>query len=182
MEEGGKWRSALGGLEAGVLGALGMLAVFVVSAIVGRRSWWLVPNLVATAFHGANAYTASLTRSTLTGVGFWLLLYGFLGVVWGLLWGDRPVRRLWMGGAVTGYLVYLAFRAVLWKSIAPLVSLYAPELQFKIAHLVWGIALGQSPRYAASIGRTMTPEEEVPPPLPPLPPREEPPPLPETIF
>src|SRR5579862_840727 len=91
MNEGGKLRYALGGLEAGVLGALGMLAVFAASAIADRRSWWLVPNLIATAFHGPDAYTASFTRSTLTGIGFWLLLYGFLGVIWGLLWGERPV-------------------------------------------------------------------------------------------
>jgi hypothetical protein len=180
MNGNGRLRSALGGLEAGVLGSLGMLATFVVAAIADRRSWWLVPNLVATAFHGPDAYTASLTRSTLTGIGFFVVLYGLLGVAWGLLWGDRPVKRLWLGGAVTGYLVYLLFRAMLWKIIAPLVSIYAPELQFKIAHVVWGIALGQSPRYAGSIARIAVPEE-VPPPLPPLPPHEEPPPLPEII-
>jgi hypothetical protein len=104
-----------------------------------------------------------------------------------MLWGDRPIKRLWVGGAVTGYLVYLAFRAVLWKTIAPLVSLYAPELQFRVAHIVWGIALGQSPRYAANIARSLEPPAvislpdgtEEPPSL--EPPQEEPPPLPETV-
>src|SRR5262249_50810956 len=151
---------------------------FLISAIGDRRAWWLVPNLLATTFHGADAYTASLTRSTFTGAGFLVMLYGGLGTLWGMLWGDRPIKRLWIGGAVTGYLVYLAFRAVLWKTIAPLVSLYAPELQFRVAHLVWGIALGQSPRYAASIARNLQPPEVISTEPPPLePPREEPPPL-----
>src|SRR5437764_14691133 len=121
MNAGSRLRSALGGLQAGVLGALGMLLTFVLAAIVDRRSWWLAPNLIATAFHGPDAYTASLTRSTLTGMGFFLVLYGSLGAIWGLLWGEKPVRRLWLGGAVAGYLVYMIFRAVLWKNIAPLV-------------------------------------------------------------
>src|SRR5262249_4493792 len=142
---------------------------------------------LATTFHGADAYTASLTRSTLTGAGFLVMLYGALGTVWGVLWGDRPIKRLWVGGAVAGYLVYLTFRAVLGKTIAPLVSLYAPELQFRVAHVVWGIALGQSPRYAANIARNLRPPEVVsmePPSIEPPrseTPTEEPPPLPETV-
>src|SRR5216683_2278083 len=100
MNGGSRLRSALGGLEAGVLGVLGMLATFMVAALANHRPYWLVPNLLATAFHGPDAYTASFTRSTLTGLAFLLLLYGLLGLVWGMIWGDRQVKRLWLGGAV----------------------------------------------------------------------------------
>ena len=149
--KGSKLRYAVGGLQAGVLGVLGMLAVFAAAALLNHRPWWLVPNLLATIFHGPDAYTADFTRSTQTGLAFLFLLYGSLGAVWGILWADRPLKRLWLGGAVTGYLVYLLLDLVIWKNLAPLINLYVPEMQMRLAHLIWGIALGQSPVYAANI-------------------------------
>ena len=186
MNEGSRLRSALGGLQAGVLGVLGMLGVFLVAALATHRPYWLVPNLLATAFHGADAFTAGFTRSTLTGMGFLMVLYGLLGAGWGLLWGDRPIRRLWLGGAIAGYLVYLVFEKLIWKNTAPLVTVYAPEMQMRFAHVVWGLALGQSPRYAGRMSGVETPapvvispEHSRPEHSTEAPPREEPPPLPD---
>ena len=180
MKESGRLRYALAGLQAGVLGATAMLAVFLFAGRLTRRPVWLVPNLLATTFHGAGAYTAQFTTSTLTGVAFLFVLYGLLGAAWGLLWKDRPVKGLWMGGAVAGYLVYLLFSDVLWKWLNPYFTVYAPEMQLRVAHVIWGALLGQSPRYAASIGRALNPPEPAKLPEPDRS-ADEPPPLPGTI-
>ena len=175
MNESGRLRYALAGLEAGVLGAAAMLAVFFVAGRMNQRPAWLVLNLLATTFHGAGAYTAEFTVSTLTGLAFLFIVYGLLGAAWGLLWKDRPVKGLWMGGAVAGYLVYLLFSSLVWKWLNPYFSLYSPEMQLKVAHVMWGTVLGQSPRYAASIAQVLRPQPELAPSV------AEPPPPPGTI-
>src|SRR5438046_1685631 len=43
-------RHALAGLQAGMLGALVMLACLMAGSLLGRRSVWVVPNLFATTF------------------------------------------------------------------------------------------------------------------------------------
>ena len=180
MNESGRLRNALAGLEAGVLGTSGMLVTFLLAGSMYHRPVWLVPNLLATTFHGADAYTAGFTTSTLTGLAFLFIVYGLLGVVWGLVWKAHPVKLLWLGGAVTGYLVYLLFSTVLWKWLNPFFALYAPEMQLRVAHVVWGLLLGQSPRYAASIARALSPPAALPS-VPSVPSVEEPPPLPDAI-
>lgn len=161
MKETGRLRFALAGLQAGVLGAVLMLAVYLVAGATGRRPLWLVPNLLATTFHGAESYSAGFNGSTSTGIAFLFLLYGLLGVLWGLFWGDRQVRRLWLGGAVAGYLVYQIFATLIWKWANPFFSLYAPEMQLRAGHIVWGLMLGQTPRYAANIRRALLPTPEL---------------------
>jgi hypothetical protein len=153
-----RWRHALGGLEAGVLGALAMLVCVMVGSLWDHKSIWVVPNLFATSFYGSNAYRNQLVRTTWSGVALVVAVYGTLGVVWGCIW--REERRRWLGlyGAVLGLAVYFVFYDFMWKHANPLVTLYAPDRQLQLGHILWGLILARSPGYARRIAESSTAE------------------------
>jgi hypothetical protein len=78
-------------------------------------------------------------------------VYGVLGMIWGCIWGDARKPWLTLYGAVAGLTVYFAFYGFLWKHANPLVTLYAPERQLEVGHVVWGLVLARSPRYSRRI-------------------------------
>ncbi|HWF10428.1 MAG TPA: hypothetical protein VG297_18300 [Bryobacteraceae bacterium] len=170
-------RHALAGLQAGVLGALVILACLMIGSLWDGRSIWFVPNLFATTFFGGAAYRNQFVRATWSGLAMLIATYGGLGALWGWVWGDRrgskakPGSRslLRLYGAIAGLLVYLIAYDWLWKHVNPLVTLYAPSRQLQVGHILWGIVLARSPLYARRIEETTTP-----PLLPPIPPTSTP--------
>jgi hypothetical protein len=144
-------RHALAGLEAGVLGALVILACLMIGSLWDRRSVWVTPNLFATTFYGIDAYRNQLLRTSWAGAALLIAIYGVLGIVWGCIWRDR--RRPWMVlyGAIAGIATYYIFFDFIWKHANPLFVLYAPNLQLQIGHLFWGMILAQSPKFARRI-------------------------------
>jgi hypothetical protein len=164
-------RHALAGLQAGVAGALVLLACLMIGSLWNGRSIWVVPNLFATTFFGSGAYRNNWARTTWVGLALLVALYGALGALCGWVWGDRrnaarpdsgrALRRLY--GAVAGILVYLVFFDWVWKHVNPLVTLYAPNRQLQIGHVLWGIVLVRAPLYARRIAASTSPapvEEE----------------------
>ncbi len=158
-------RHALAGIHAGVLGALAMLACLMVGSFWDQRSVWLVPNLFATTFFGSDAYRNQLVRTSWAGLALMIAVYGVLGMCWGLLWRDR--RSPWLGlyGAIAGLAVYFALYAFLWKHINPLVTLYAPDRQLQLGHVLWGLVLAKSPGYSRQIAQSTNAGEPVPEPV-----------------
>src|ERR1700722_625156 len=134
-------RHALGGLQAGILGALAMLAFLMAGSIVDRRSIWLVPNLFATTFFGSAAYGNQFLRGSLPGVSLLLAVYGGIGVAWGCFWRDEPKRWLTFYGGVFGLAVYFLLFNFVWKRLNPLIALYAPDRQLELGHILWGMVL-----------------------------------------
>src|SRR5438105_13661514 len=104
-----QWRHALGGLEAGVLGALAILACLMIGSLWDHKSIWVVPNLFATTFYGSNAYRNQLVRTTWSGVALVVAVYGVLGMMWGCIWRDERKRWLGLYGAILGLAVYFVF-------------------------------------------------------------------------
>ncbi len=156
-------RHALAGLQAGVLGSLLMLGWLMLGSIWLRRSIWTIPNLMATAMYGPEAYSNRYVRSSLAGAALLIVIYGLLGALWGAFWKDREVPFLRVAGAITGLVVYTLFFGFVWKHTRPLISLYAPERQLEVGHLLWGLVLARSPRFSRQLE---DPTDEVPPPLP----------------
>jgi hypothetical protein len=154
---GSRLRSALGGIEAGVLGALALLGCVMIGSLWERRSVWVVPNLFATTFFGDDAYRNQFLRSSWAGVALVLVVYGVLGMLWGMIWRDNRKPRLALYGAITGLAVYFVFYDFLWKHTNPLVTLYAPSHQLQIGHLLWGMVLAKSPKYTRRIAESMLP-------------------------
>ena len=54
-------------------------------------------------------------------------------------------------GAVAGLCVYFLFYGWLWRHVNPLVTLYAPDRQLQLGHVLWGIVLARSPLYSRRI-------------------------------
>jgi hypothetical protein len=140
-------RRALAGLQAGVLGSLAMLLFLMLGSVWTGRSVWKVPNLFATAFAGPDAYRNQYTRTTLGGIALIVVIYGLLGVCWGLLAGDRQPKWLTFAALAAGFLVYEIFFGIIWNQTRPLITLYAPDRQLMAAHLVWGLLLARSVPY-----------------------------------
>src|SRR5689334_3215515 len=79
----------LTGLETGVLAVLAMLAWLGTSAVWYRRTFWTAPNLLAAAFYGESALHNRFTVYTFSGLGLYLVIYGSLGMLFGLAMQDR---------------------------------------------------------------------------------------------
>jgi hypothetical protein len=148
-------RHALAGLQAGILGALVMVACLMAGSMLDRRSPWLVPNLFASTFFGSNVYLDRFLHTSWNGIALILAIYGLLGTLWGCVWRDQPRQWLPFYGAVFGLAIYfISFRYV-WTRANPLMLLYAPSRQLELGHVIWGMILAKSPRYAREIAARM---------------------------
>jgi hypothetical protein len=149
-------RHALAGLQAGVLGALVMLGWLMIGAVIDRRSVWVVPNLFASTFYGANAYRNEFLRSSWVGVALFVAVYGALGILWGCIWREQQRPRLVLYGAFFGIVIYYLLFHFVWRRINGLIVLYAPEQQLALGHIVWGMILAKSPKYARRIANAVS--------------------------
>jgi hypothetical protein len=138
----------LAGLQSGMSGALAMLAWLALASVYYRRSFWAVPNLLASTFHGESALRYGFAPATLSGIALHLLIYSSLGALFGFVVRDRATRRrAVLFGLLCGVgWYYLSFGA-LWKSLNPLVPLYVPDRPMLVGHLLYGGLLGRVPRY-----------------------------------
>jgi hypothetical protein len=150
-------RHALAGLQAGVLGALIMFLCLMIGSLWYGRSIWVVPNLFSTTFFGSDAYRNHLLRTSWAGVALIVAIYGTLGTVWGCIWREK--RKPWLAvyGALAGLVVYFVFYDFLWLRVNPLVTLYAPDRQLELGHILWGMVLARSPLYARRISDSIVP-------------------------
>jgi hypothetical protein len=144
-------RHAVAGLHAGVIGAIAMVLWLMVGSVWHGRSIWVVPNLFASTFFGGNAYRNQLLITSWAGIALMIATYGVLGGVWGCVWREKKVRWLPLYGALAGVVAYFLLFDLLWRHVNPLVSLYGPDRQLQIAHVVWGMLLARSPMYARRI-------------------------------
>jgi hypothetical protein len=151
MDEGLKFRHLLAGLEAGVMGALLLLACMMLGTSFDGHSIWLEPNLFATTFYGSHAYEDGFFHDTWAGVALVVLIYGLLGAVWGAIWRERNHRALSIIGAVTGIVVYYAFFHFIWNHVNGLLVLYTSSRPMAFGHVLWGLMLSKSPAYARRI-------------------------------
>lgn len=145
-------RHALAGLEAGILGALLMLACLALGSVLNGRKVWVVPNLFGTLFFGRTVYQNDYAGfATWSGVAVLVAIYGGLGILWGLAWRENRRPGFMPFGAIVGLAVYYLFFHVIWLHFAPAITLYAPDRQFELGHILWGLALSRSPGFARRI-------------------------------
>ena len=149
---GPRLRHALAGLEAGILGVFLMLACLALGSVLNGREIWVVPNLFASIFFGRTVYQNDYAGfATWSGIAILIAIYGGLGLIWGLAWKENRRPGLTIFGAITGLAVYYLFFHVIWIHLEPAIALYAPDGQFELGHLLWGIALAKSPVFARRI-------------------------------
>jgi len=136
--------TGLAGLQAGVLGVFAMLAWLGVSARWQRSSFWAAANLMASTFYGDAAIHYGFARSTLSGLALYVLLYGTVGAIFGLVVHQqaRGLRLLLLGIVFALAWYYVSF-GFLWKRLSPLLALLHTEQPTIVGHLIYGAILGR---------------------------------------
>jgi hypothetical protein len=128
------------GLEAGVLGGLAMLFWFAAVTPLLGQPWYLILNLVGARFYAHRFALVAPGIATWSGAAWIILSAGIVGSVYGLL---TP------GGRLFGLLVAVCWYAIsyffVWKNLAPLVLLYAPQAVVMSGFLVYGSVIGWHP-------------------------------------
>jgi hypothetical protein len=150
-------RHALAGMQAGVLGALVLVGCLMIGSLWDGRSIWVAPNLFATTFFGIDVYRNYLLRASWSGIALIVVVYGLLGTIWGCIWRSERRRWLKLYGAAAGLGVYFLVFHLLSLHVNPLFTLYAPDRQLEVGHVLWGIVLARSPLYARRIARSVKP-------------------------
>ncbi|MBM3775885.1 MAG: hypothetical protein FJW37_12095 [Acidobacteria bacterium] len=142
----------LAGLQAGMLGALMLLAWLALASLLDSRSIWTVPNLFATTFYGPGALGSDFGFRTFSGVALHLILYALAGAAFGLLIRDYGThRRVLLLGVLSGLALYFLCFGLLWQALNPAVALYAPERSMLLGHLLYGARLGSFQSYRRSL-------------------------------
>src|SRR5580704_2193052 len=158
----------LAGLQAGMVGALWMLAWLGVIAAWQHRGFWNSENLFATAFYGGDAVRSDFGVRTLPGLALYLLLYSLLGGIFALaLRGRHRSGRLTLAGILFSLVwFYISFH-VIWKSAMPLVYLLYPDRPTVVGHLIFGVCIGRFPAHYPGQTKPAAPD-----PMEPAPPED----------
>jgi hypothetical protein len=140
----------LAGLEAGMLAALCFLAWMGATAVLAHRGFWTSENLMASVFYGGDAIRGGFAATTFSGLALYLLLYSLVGGAFAAAVRNRlPRLRLTLAGVLFGLCWYwLSFRLI-WRSVAPLVTLLHIEGPTIWGHALYGALLARYPAYAA---------------------------------
>jgi hypothetical protein len=138
----------LAGLQAGVIGVSWMLAWLGTSAAWHRSSFWTAENLLASTFYGSAAIRSGFSRTTVTGLALYFVLYGLLGGLFAVVVPLRLAQaRLFLLSVAAALLWYYASFHGIWKSIGPLVVLLHAEQPTILGHVIYGAILSRFPRY-----------------------------------
>jgi hypothetical protein len=134
----------LAGIETGVLGGLAMLLCFALLSPLLGHGWWLIPNLLA-----SKTYSLALLNpgfATVVGIATVLFGAGIVGVVNGVL--HRGGRLFGLALAAAWYLFCYLF---VWKRLAPLMLVHAPQPVVVAGFFVYGSILGYHPQLRRSL-------------------------------
>jgi hypothetical protein len=140
--------ATLAGLQAGMVGALWMLAWLGVSAAWKGQGFWNSENLFATLFYGSDAVRSDFSWKSIAGLALYLLLYSLLGGIFAfvLRGAARSGRLVLMGIIFALGWFYLSFHLI-WKSVMPLAYLLSSERPTMIGHLIYGVCIGRFPAH-----------------------------------
>jgi hypothetical protein len=144
----------LAGLQAGMLGALVLLAWMGLTAKLQQGSFWTFENLAASVFYGSGAIHRGFAYVTVFGLAILLLLYSLLGAAFAAALPVR-MRRLWITLASVLFAIcwyYVTFRWA-YRELAPSVALLHVERTTAWGHAIYGLALA---RYTAYLPKPAT--------------------------
>jgi hypothetical protein len=140
--------ATLAGLQAGMVGALWMLAWLGVSAAWQNQGFWNSENLFATMFYGSDAVRSDFSWKSIAGLALYLLVYSLVGGIFALTLRSRvrSGRLVPIGIIFALGWFYLSFH-LLWKSAMPLAYLLSPDRPTMIGHLIYGVCIGRFPAH-----------------------------------
>src|SRR5579863_359382 len=133
---------ALAGLETGTLATLAMIAWVGLSAVWYQRSFWTVPNLLASGFYGERALSNRFTTHTFSGLALLLVVYGLVGILFGMAMQHRRGVLLVAVGVLGGIVFYYLVFGWALKHWNPLIPLYLHDRPMLAGHVLYGAMLG----------------------------------------
>jgi len=142
-------RRFVAGLQAGMAGALVMLAWLGLAMIWAGHSVWWFPNLMATTFGGDPALRNGFGKYTAPGFALHLLLYSLFGGAFGWLVPSRMGgTRILLLAVIAALGFYFAMYDFVWPRVNPLVPLYSPDRPVIVGHVFFAFFLARVSRYA----------------------------------
>jgi hypothetical protein len=139
---GRRLRGALRGLQAGVAGALTMIAFMTIVSLLQRNPWWAYPNVLATMFYGGRALEMGPGWPTIAGAAVQVFLAGIAGALFGTVFSEMTggVRALLLG--IIWGLGWFYITDWFYRTYARLIPVYAPEVPVLMAHVLMGLVIG----------------------------------------
>ena len=148
----------LRGIEAGIVGGVLMLALFILGSLLRGRVWWEIPNVLGSTFYGSRAFRSGVSMATLSGTALHFVITGCVGALFGLACGGiRERKRLVLLGLVAGMIWYYLGVAVFWSRINPWVPVFSSKPIAILSHALFGACLGR-------MGQSLERSEESQPP------------------
>lgn len=136
------------GLQAGMAGALVMLAWLAITMLWYRNSIWWFPNLMATTFGGDPALHPGFGKYSPAGIALHLVQFSVLGGLFAITVPQSfPYLRLLLLGVLAGLGYYFVMYDFAWKHLNSLIPLYAVDRPTLVGHLLYGLMLARAPRY-----------------------------------
>jgi hypothetical protein len=137
---------SLAGLQVGMFGGAGLLAVMILIPVLDHQPWWSFPDLLSSLFYGVRSINGGVGWPTLSGIAFQLLVAGAAGALFGLAFGRFAAnRRISLLGVAWGVCLFVASEQF-YRLASPVLAAYLPRGAAVVAHMVYGICL-------AGIGR-----------------------------
>ncbi len=139
------WR-ALSGIRTGVLGALAMLAWFLLASALLRQPPWTVPNLFGALVSEDLVMRQGFGQGALLGLSALIVAAGLIGALFALATSRVQTRRrtLLLGIAV-GLLAFYGSYLLVYRRLGALAWIYGSPRTFMVAHLLFGLVLGFQP-------------------------------------
>lgn len=142
-QAGELWARLASGIEAGIVGGLAMLGLFVSSSLWDGRVWWEMPNILGSTFYGTRAFRTGAGMATLAGVAFHFVITGTLGGLFGLVCGGIYQRgRLILLGVLASVGWYNLANLTFWPKVNPWVLAVSPRPATVLSHILLGACLG----------------------------------------
>jgi hypothetical protein len=148
----GRTALVMAGLESGVMGAVVMMAWFLLDAWLERQYWWAMLNLWGAGVYQSRVLSMGLGVATLAGGATHIFLHGLAGVVWSLA-GAR-IGNYWLqvvGAFVAAGVVYVVLMYGFWPVVAPVVERLSPRPATPLAYILFGAALSRSAHRAREL-------------------------------
>jgi hypothetical protein len=140
--------AALAGFQAGMVAVFAMLVLVGLASAWYRRTFWYVPNLMASTIYGDDAIRGGFSWESVVGIALYAIPYSLFGALFGAAIVNRlPRFRLVMVGMVAGLAWHYLWFGLLWKWLNPLIPLYTHDQPMIWGHLLFGAMLGRYPLY-----------------------------------
>ncbi len=156
----------LGGLQAGMLGALFSAAWLALGSAFMGRGFWGASNAVATVLNGG-VYRRGLHFSSIAGLALEVIVYSALGGAIALTLRDTlPRFRRTLSCIVLALSWFYVAYGLIWPHLAPVVIRVQPFSMALVGHIIYGGILSRFPAYAGAVAEPQTAPEPALEPVP----------------